>query len=104
MTWGGSQGFSQGPEQWNDFHVPYHTELSQETLAGAGNFGKWHTERNLTFCTVELSGHMVPQYAPSAAYRQLEFLLGRIDNLGEISDFTTQSGELGNENSSMKLF
>lgn len=39
---------------------------------------------------------MVPQYAPSAAYRQLEFLLGRIDSLGERSDFTTQSGNFGN--------
>jgi carboxypeptidase D len=47
-----------------------------------------HTERGLTFCTVELAGHMVPGYAPTAAYRQLEFLLGRIDNLGVISDFT----------------
>jgi carboxypeptidase D len=39
----------------------------------------------------------VPQYAPTAAYRQLEFLLGRIENLGEHSDFTTQSGNFGNE-------
>lgn len=104
MTWGGAQGFSKGPDQWNDFYIPYHTEFSPSTLAAAGNFGKWHTERGLTFCTVELSGHMVPQYAPSAAYRQLEFLLGRIDNLGEVSDFTTQSGDLGNHNSSMALF
>ena len=36
-----------------------------------------------------LSGHMVPQYAPSAAYRQLEFLLGRIGSLSEVSSFTT---------------
>ncbi|KAI5359539.1 Putative peptidase S10, serine carboxypeptidase, serine carboxypeptidase, serine active [Septoria linicola] len=104
MTWSGAQGFSKSPEEWNDFYVPYHTELSQGTLAGAGNFGKWHTERGLTFATVELSGHMVPQYAPSAAYRQLEFLLGRISDLGEISDFTTQSGDLGNGNATMKLF
>ena len=59
--------------------------------------------------------HMIPQYAPSAAYRQLEFLLGRIDNLGVRGDFTvrligktyatqkgaetlpqTQSGDFGN--------
>ena len=32
---------------------------------------------------------MVPQYAPSAAYRQLEFLLGRIGSLSEVSSFTT---------------
>jgi carboxypeptidase D len=39
---------------------------------------------------------MIPQYAPTAAYRQLEFLLGRIDNLGVRSDFTTQTGDFGN--------
>lgn len=41
----------------------------QVTDRFAGNFGKWHTERGLTFSTVELSGHMIPQYAPTAAYR-----------------------------------
>lgn len=67
------------------------------------NFGKWHTERGLTFSTVELSGHMIPQYAPTAAYRLLEFLLGRIDDLGEISDFTTQTGDFGN-NGTITMF
>ncbi|KAK3054734.1 hypothetical protein LTR09_004463 [Extremus antarcticus] len=97
MTWNGAQGFSTPPSQWNDFYVPYHTELNQGSTAGAGVFGQWWTERGLTFSTVDLSGHMVPQYAPSAAYRQLEFLLGRIDNLGEVSDFTTQKGYPGND-------
>ncbi|KAK4540376.1 hypothetical protein LTR36_009233 [Oleoguttula mirabilis] len=96
MTWNGAQGFSVPPTEWNDFYVPYHSELNLGTLAGAGVFGNWHTERGLTFCTVDLSGHMIPQYAPSAAYRQLEFLLGRIDNLGVRSDFTTQHGNFGN--------
>ncbi|OTA34359.1 hypothetical protein BTJ68_07115 [Hortaea werneckii EXF-2000] len=96
MTWSGSQGFSTPPSQWDDFFVPYHSELSLGSLAGAGIFGQYHTERDLTFVTIDLSGHMVPQYAPSAAYRQLEFLLGRIDSLGERSDFTTQSGNFGN--------
>ncbi|KAM0706842.1 hypothetical protein Q7P35_006172 [Cladosporium inversicolor] len=95
MTWNGAQGFSSYPE--NDFFVPYHDELNLGSLGGSGNFGKWHTERGLTFVTIDLSGHMVPQYAPTAAYRQLEFLLGRIENLGERSDFTTQSGNFGNE-------
>jgi carboxypeptidase D len=94
MTWNGAQGFSSYPS--NDFFVPYHEELNLGTLAGAGNFGKWHTERGLTYVTIELSGHMVPQYAPTAAYRQLEFLLGRIEDLGVHSDFTTQSGNFGN--------
>ncbi|KAK5108688.1 hypothetical protein LTR62_008093 [Meristemomyces frigidus] len=96
MTWNGAQGFSTPPSAWNDFYVPYHSELSTSTLAGAGVFGNWWEERGLTFCTVDLSGHMIPQYAPSAAYRQLEYLLGRISDLSERSDFTTQTGDFGN--------
>lgn len=59
--------------------------------------GKWWTERKFTLVTIDLSGHMVPQYQPSSAYRQLEYLLGRIDDLGEVSDFTTQNGDFGND-------
>lgn len=96
MTWSGQQGFSTPPSQWQDFFVPYHPDPELGSIAGAGVFGSWHTERKFTFVTVDLSGHMVPQYAPSAAYRQLEFLLGRISDLGVRSDFTTQSGDFGN--------
>lgn len=39
-----------------------------------------------------ISGHEIPQYVPGAGYRHLEFLLGRISSLTEISDFTTQNG------------
>lgn len=34
----------------------------------------------------------LPEYAPGAAYRTVELLLGRISSLGEIGDFTTQTG------------
>ena len=34
----------------------------------------------------------IPQYTPGAAYRMLEFLLGRIKNLSQTGDFTTQTG------------
>lgn len=90
MTWNGAQGFRTPPT--DEFFVPYHTESSPSTLAGAGVFGTTHTERGLTFVEVSLSGHMVPQYAPSAAYRQLEFLLGRIKSLTQRGSFTTQMG------------
>ena len=52
--------------------------------------GVTHTERKLTWVDLWLSGHMVPQYAPSAAYRQVEFMLGRVKSLSEVSSFTTQ--------------
>jgi carboxypeptidase D len=35
---------------------------------------------------------MVPQYQPSSAYRQLEFLLGRIESLSSEVPFTTLPG------------
>ncbi|KAH7032609.1 carboxypeptidase cpdS [Microdochium trichocladiopsis] len=95
MTWGGKQGFQEAPGK-HKFFVPYHPEASQETLAAAGEMGIVHTERGLTWVETYLCGHMVPQYQPSAAYRQLEFLLGRIDSLTEKGDFTTQAGDYGN--------
>lgn len=36
--------------------------------------------------------HMIPQYAASSAYRQLEVLLGRIDSLSSQAPFTTLPG------------
>ena len=62
-------------------------------FAGAGYLGTTHSERGLTFCGVEHAGHEIPEYMPGAAYRQLEFLLGRIPSLSYISDFTTQQGQ-----------
>ena len=61
--------------------------------AGAGYQGTWHTERGLTYVTVTLAGHEIPQYVPGAAYRQLEFLLGRIPNLSTMGDYTTETGD-----------
>ena len=93
QTWGGSQGFSTAPCDWNDFYVPYHSELNLGSTAGAGVMGKWWTERKFTLVTVDLSGHMVPQYQPSSAYRQLEYLLGRIEDLSVVSDFTVSRSQ-----------
>jgi carboxypeptidase D len=93
MTWGGAQGFQKKPE--DPFYVPYHAPLDPSTdphpstIAASGVMGTTHTERKLTWVSIELSGHMVPQYAPSAAYRHVEFLLGRIDSLSSTKPFTT---------------
>lgn len=94
MTWHGKQGFQQAPSA--DFFVPYHDEVSPSTMAASGVMGTTHTERGLTWVETRLSGHMVPQYQPSAAYRQLEFLLGRIDSLTQQGSFTTSKGGYGN--------
>lgn len=60
--------------------------------------GTTHTERKLTWVSQALSGHMVPQYQPSSAYRQLEFLLGRIDSLSSEEPFTTLPGSGSGKN------
>lgn len=104
MTWQGTQGFEESPFT-DDFYVPYNPTilpalnqtLSQKHfpsisvgyVGGGGWYGKAHTERGLTFVSVALSGHMIPQSVPGAAYRQLEFLLGRVDNLTSVGEFTT---------------
>lgn len=70
MTWAGQQGFSERPSR--KFNVPHDMQ---------GELGVWHEERGLTYVEVRLAGHMVPQYQPGAAYRHLEYLLGRIKTL-----------------------
>ena len=89
MTWGGKLGFQSPPVE--PFFVPYHAEPSLATLGASGVMGTAHTERGLTYVGVDLCGHMVPQYQPTAAYRQLEFLLGRVDSLSRPSAFTTDT-------------
>lgn len=88
MTWNGAQGFSVAPQNWNDLYVPYHEPVGKGSSAGAGIMGSWWEERGFTLSTVDLSGHMIPQYQPSVAYRQIEYLLGRIANLSVVSDFS----------------
>lgn len=99
-TWGGQLGFQAAPAE--PFFVPFHSlstadEIYSETdqtklgsIAGAGVMGTAHTERGLTYVSIDLSGHMVPQYAPSAAFRQLEFLLGKVDSLSSVKPFSIE--------------
>ncbi|RYP45861.1 hypothetical protein DL768_007857 [Monosporascus sp. mg162] len=100
MTWGGQLGFRHPPVE--PFYVPYHAlstgdEIQRATdaealatIAGAGVMGTAHEERGLTYVAINLAGHMVPQYAPSAAFRQLEVLLGRVPALNSTQTFTIE--------------
>jgi carboxypeptidase D len=92
MTWNGAQGFQSKPS--DDFYVPYHWDDSLSSVSGSGVLGLTATERGLTWVEVFTSGHMIPQYAPSSAFRMLEFLLGRVDDLAGREPFTlpTQQG------------
>jgi carboxypeptidase D len=87
VTWKGVQGFQEFPGE--PFYVPYHPEYNGGSLAEAGIVGLWGSERGLTFYQVQLAGHELPGYAPGAAYRMLEKLLGRIPSLDDRSGFTT---------------
>ncbi|KAI1370467.1 alpha/beta-hydrolase [Hypoxylon crocopeplum] len=101
-TFGGQLGFQSAPVE--PFFVPFHALSTAEeifgstdavalgSIAAAGVLGTAHTERGLTYVSIDLSGHMVPQYAPSAAFRQLEFLLGRVDSLSSTQAFSTEPG------------
>ncbi|KAF8335897.1 alpha/beta-hydrolase [Cantharellus anzutake] len=68
MTWGGLQGFR--------------TPIAPESfvIEGFGAIGTLHQER-MTYVEVNLAGHMMPAFAPWAAYKTLWYLLGR----GELS-------------------
>ncbi|TFK67288.1 alpha/beta-hydrolase [Pluteus cervinus] len=61
---GGAQGFQ--------------TAIGNDTFIvdGIGSMGTEHTERGLTYYEIELSGHMVPQFSPVAAFQTMEYLLG----------------------------
>lgn len=76
MTWNGQQGFSSSPFT-DKFYVPYGPTIGpalEETfyqsdipsvpvgyVGGGGIYGTTHTERGLTFTTVALAGHEIPQ-------------------------------------------
>ena len=71
MTWGGARGFQ--------------TKPSKDLIVDGSVQGNYHAERKLTFIEVYQSGHMIPQDAPKVAYKNTEYLLGRIglDDLGK---------------------
>ncbi|KAK0739890.1 Alpha/Beta hydrolase protein [Apiosordaria backusii] len=90
MTWGGKLGFQNRPTE--PFYVPF-VDVVGETgvnIGGAGVMGSMVSERGLTWVGVNQAGHMLPEYAPAASYRQLEFLLGRVDCMNCTKPFTVE--------------
>ncbi|CAK5262124.1 unnamed protein product [Mycena citricolor] len=69
MTWNGMQGFQ--------------TPTANDSLVvdNVGPLGTAHTERGFTYIEVELSGHMVPQFSPLAAFQSMAYLMGFRDTV-----------------------
>ncbi|CAN8095346.1 unnamed protein product [Discula destructiva] len=82
VTWAGTTGFEERPSR--KFVVPVggadgsSSEQQQKVLGAAGEMGTWGWERGVLYADVEGAGHMLPQHNPSAAFRLLEVLLGRV--------------------------
>ncbi|KAI0820727.1 alpha/beta-hydrolase [Trametes gibbosa] len=64
MTWNGQQGFQQP------------IKADSLIVDGMGALGTSHSERGLTYFEVALSGHMIPQFSPKAAFHIMEYLMG----------------------------
>lgn len=66
MTWNGTQSFTTKPS--DPFYVPYHDDPQLSTLAASGVLGTTHTERGLTWVSVDLSGHSKSSPPSSCLY------------------------------------
>lgn len=101
MTWGGKIGFQLPPTE--PFYVPdsWLGKISPSTAATVGVAGTLISERGLTYVGIANSGHMVPMYTPSAAFRTLEFLLGRVDCMNCTRSFTTEPYRITQSNQPM---
>ncbi|KAF2162034.1 hypothetical protein M409DRAFT_27414 [Zasmidium cellare ATCC 36951] len=88
LRWNGKQGFQTAPTQKLVLPAGYSPDTDIPGWAGGNEQGTFHTERGFTHSTVYLSGHMIPQYTPSVAFRHLEFVLGRIASLGDAAPYS----------------
>jgi carboxypeptidase D len=81
MTWSGKLGFQQKPSK--DFVVPIANtyRYSHKQALPQGLMGTQHYERGLQWVATAQAGHSQPQYQPRAAWRMLEWVLGRIEEL-----------------------
>lgn len=88
MTWNGNLGFQNKPHTPIDIKIPdlmYANVFAENGQAGVdgpqGVMGVQHYERGLMWAQSFQSGHMQPQYQPRVAYRHLEWLLRRTEEL-----------------------
>lgn len=88
MTWGGKLGFQNRPS--GPFYVPDTNVVGENKVAtgGEGVLGSMVSERGLAWVGVNLAGHMLVEAQPGASYRQLEYLLGRVDCMNCTTPFT----------------
>ena len=77
MTWHGKLGFQSAPT--DDFVVTISDHPRGHRPQGV--MGKKHYERGLMWVETYQAGHMQPQYQPAAAWRHLQWMLGRISDL-----------------------
>ena len=88
MTWNGKLGFHAPPTkdiiitlQDLEYGALFKADGFPPLSAKQGIMGKQHYERGLMFAETYMSGHMEPQFQPRSAYRHLQWVLGRIDEL-----------------------
>lgn len=89
MTWGGMLGFQSAPEKEINVMLPdlqyqaAFVETGTPGLDGPGQgiMGVQHYERGLMWAQSYQTGHMQPQFQPRLAYRHLQWLLGRTEEL-----------------------
>ena len=88
MTWNGHLGFQKKPDTPIDIKIPdlmFANVFADNGQAGVdgpqGVMGVQHYERGLMWAQTYQSGHMQPQYQPRVAYRHLEWVLRRTEEL-----------------------
>ena len=88
MTWNGKLGFESMPNKPINISIPdlvYADMFTYSNLTGfdgpQGIMGIQHYERGLMWVETFQSGHMQPEYQPRVAYRHLEWLLGRTEEI-----------------------
>lgn len=86
--WNGKQGFQKAPSEEVVLPAIENGDDDVANWVGGSVQGTVHTERGFTHTTVKTSGHMVPQYASAAAFRHLEFVLGRVSSMSDGAAFS----------------